>query len=417
MKHVRPLVAALLVGAVHAAPAAALEDWYGALTLGTAYAEDDGIDSAGLRTDFDQGFPAGAIAVGARLARSTRVELELSLRDNDFEILFAADGSEQINPDPVDSVEAVSIMANLLYDLRPDSAFRPFLGVGVGQARLRYDSKDEITRVPVIDDKADAFAYQLIAGFTFELSRRFDLTADYRYWRTESFDLEDAQGRTGPGRHTVHTTLLGLRYHPLPRGGGPVEEPAHERRAGYYVTAAAGGVFAKDANISDSQTNYDAFGPGPAASVAVGYRRAGRLRFEIEAAVLHNDVELLDFSPDFPEARTDGDFSATSLMANVLVDFARGRTIRPYVGVGIGIARVSYDVRTDDGVFVDDTATAPAAQLLVGIDSQVTPRMTVSVGYRLWGARAIELEQPGGAELKNNQLAHAAQVGVTYSLR
>ncbi|MEQ8483485.1 MAG: outer membrane beta-barrel protein [Pseudomonadales bacterium] len=416
MNHVRPLVAAVLLGALTAAPAAALEDWYGSVTLGTAYAEDDGIESAGLRTDFDQGFPAGAIAIGARMSRSTRAEVEVAYRNNDFEVLFSPDGSQQINPDPADSVEAVSVMANLLYDLRRDSAFRPFVGAGVGKARLRYDSKHEITRVPVIDDRADAFAYQLIAGFTFELSRRFDLTTDYRYWRTESFELEDAQGRSGGGRHTVHTTLLGLRYHPVPRSARVHDDAFPARKAGFYVAAAAGGAFAKDANISDSQTNYDAFGPGPAASATVGYRGAGRLRYEIEASMLRNDVELLDFSPDFEEARTDGDFTATSLMANVLFDLARG-TIRPYLGVGFGITRAQYDVRTDDGTFVDDKATAPAAQFLVGIDSRVTPRLTVSIGYRLWGARGIEIEQPDGTKLENNQLAHAAQVGLRYALR
>jgi opacity protein-like surface antigen len=416
--YVRSVAVGALIGWGGVVSAAAPDDWYAAITVGTGYAEDGELAASGLRTDYDQGWPVGGIAIGARFSDRLRVELEASYRSNDYEILYASDGSAQVNPDPEDRIDAVSLMANMLFDFRSEHSMRPYLGVGVGTARLDYQAKNEISRVPVIDDDPDAFAFQLIGGFTFEVSPRLDVTADYRYWRTESFELTDARGRSGSERHTVHTTMLGARYHLRPRPHAGQGSPSGSGPApGWYVAAAGGGAFAKDANVADSQTNYDAFGPGPSASVAVGFARGPSWRFELEGSVHRNDVELLDYSPDFEEDRTTGELTAVSLMANVYYDFAGFGEVRPYMGIGLGGARAEYDVQTDTGTFVDDRSTAAAAQLLLGARSAITERATVTLAYRLWGGREFELTQADGGRLKNNQLVHAVQVGVQLQLR
>ncbi len=399
-------------------PAVAVSDWYAAIALGTDYADNAKLKNSGLRADFDRGWPVGGGAIGARLTNSLYAELEVMQRVNDFELLYSRDSDIEINPDPDDKISSTSVMANFIYEFTPDSKMRPFLGAGLGRARIDYQVSDEVSETEIIDDRLNAWVYQFIAGFTLEISPRLDLTVSYRQWRTESFELETATGEDENSRQTVHSTLLGMRYFLTPRtfkDGPGVARP--QARRGPYVSATAGAGFAKDSEIKDNLANFDAFGPGPFAAVAFGYDFENNWRAELEASTRRNDVELIDFNPEFGEAKADGDIKMRSLIANLYYDFSGVQGFQPHLGAGFGVTRGTYDVKLRAGTFVDDEDTAIAGQLMVGATSQLTKHLAVTVGYRVWMGGQFKMKQPDGRPLETDQLIHTLHAGVRYDLR
>jgi len=392
-------------------------DWYAAVAVGTDYGEDVELEESGLRAALDRGYPAGGGALGVRLADRLYAEVEGLYRVNDFEVLYARDGSVEINPEPESKTSSTSVMANLWYEFLPASGMRPFLGAGLGWARVRYEAANEVTGEMLIDDRADTLAYQLLAGFTFDVSPRLALTAGYRYWKTDSFDLKTVSGERESSRQTVHATLLGLRYHFRPRDWGSAAAAPPGEHRGFYLAARGGAGFAKDAEIKDNIANFDAFGPGPFTAVAAGWSLPGPWRVELEASTRRNDAELIDFNPEFGEGRADGDIRMRSLMANAYYDFRGSRGFRPHVGLGVGAVRGVYDVQVRGATFVDDRDTGVAFQLLVGATTQLTERLGLSVGYRYWLSLPLEMEQPDGRPLETEQVLHTVHAGLRYTLR
>lgn len=413
-----PIRLVALAGLLHSSFAGAVDDWYAAFAVGSDYADKVKFADSGLRAELDRGFPVGGGAIGARVGARLYAELEGMYRVNDFEVLYSSDSAVEINPDPADAISSTSVMANLWYEFLPASGMRPFLGAGLGWARIDVEASNEVTGERLVDDRAGALAYQLIAGFTFDVSPRVDLSVSYRLWRTESFEFETTAGLDEKSRQTVHSTLLGMRYHFSPRNfeqRAPSSAPADHR--GFYVAASAGAGFAKDAEIKDDLANFDAFGPGPFAAVAAGFGWKRGWRLELEASARRNDAQLIDFNPEFGEGRANGDIRMRSLMANVYYDFSRFRGFRPHVGAGIGKTRGTYDVGVRGGTFVDDEDTATAVQLLLGATTQISERMAISVGYRVWMGLGFEMEQPDGKLLETDQLVHTLEAGLRFSLR
>ncbi len=409
---------AALLGLLHCTPAAAVSDWYASIALGTDYANKAKLEKSGLRADFDRGWPVGGGAIGARVTDGLFAELEVMRRVNDFELLYSRSSPIEINPDPDDKVASTSVMANLRYEFRPESTMRPFLGAGLGWARIDYQVSDDTADVDLIDDRTDALAYQIIAGFTLEISPRLDLTVSYHHWRTEEFDLETESDGRERSQQTVHSTLLGLRYTPAPRvsrvrSGAAQPQP----RRGPYLSATAGAGFAKDAEIEDNLANFDAYSPGPFAAVAFGYDFRSNWRVELEASARRNDVDLIDFNPEFGEARAGGDIKMRSLIANLYYDFSGVQGFQPHFGAGFGVARGTYDVKVRDSTFVDDEDTAWAGQVMVGATSHITDHAAVTVGYRAWMGGQFKMQQPDGRPLRTEQIIHTLHVGLRYDLR
>jgi opacity protein-like surface antigen len=82
------------------------------------------------------------------------------------------------------------LMGNIYYDF-PEMlhAITPFLGVGVGYALMHatLNSTSRFKR-PHFNTRQDSFAYQGIAGLTYNFSNRFAINAAYRYLATANND-------------------------------------------------------------------------------------------------------------------------------------------------------------------------------------------------------------------------------------
>jgi len=147
----------------------------------------------GLTGNFDTGWSLDG-RIGRYASRLFRTELEL--------------GYEEANTSPVGMKGKVSnfdIMANGILDIPTESSFTPYIGAGVGGARIEAD----VTAPPIPRfDAADwAFAYQGIAGVDWHLTPQTALGVRYRYL--------DAQPVHLAGFKTEHNSGLasaGLKF-------------------------------------------------------------------------------------------------------------------------------------------------------------------------------------------------------------
>ncbi|WP_170340308.1 outer membrane protein [Ruegeria arenilitoris] len=113
--------------------------------------------------------------------------------------------------------------------------------------------------------------------------------------------------------------------------------------------------------------------------LAVGLRFASNLRAEFELSYASNDAKEIGR----PFTQYDGSFDATFGMANLWYDVPVQGRFKPYVGGGLGFARVSHDGQSGAGVtLVDDSDTAIAGQLGFGGRFQVGERGNIDIGYR-----------------------------------
>lgn len=199
--------------------------------------------------------------------------------------------------------------------------------------------------------------------------------------------------------------------------------PAEASGIGPYMTMQAGGTWVEDADVE-----YDGVSPADLtleAEFDAGYRLAaalgydyGLLRLEGEFAYRENDVD--SFSGRFlgtPFAfAADGDVSATSFMFNGFWDLETGSPMTPYLGAGIGLANVSYDDVVDDvgAPFIDDDDTVLAFQFAAGLAFEVTPVLTLDLGYRYFATDDPELEDAFGDSLETEYKSHNASVGLRF---
>ncbi len=218
--------ASLLALSAQPAFAAAEDPWYFSLKGGVSLAEKSRLDGPlsglGGHSEHGTGYAFGA-ALGYDFG-GVRLEAELMRHENDVK-RFAFDGTGGIvglGQQPADSGDttATAAMANLYYDIDLGGATRPFIGFGMGIARLNFDSY-RTGAINIVDDSKSVFAYQAIAGIRHAISKAIDLTLEYRYFNTENPKLQDALGRSLKGDYSTHLVLAGLVW----KFGGKAAEP------------------------------------------------------------------------------------------------------------------------------------------------------------------------------------------------
>lgn len=231
---------AMALAAFAFAPLASARDYYASFSVGASALQDSDNSGAftsdfatgagatipagtvlaagtplGWTTEFDTGYAVSA-AVGRRLG-AWRGEIELAYQSNDIDThngvqaggiaLGGEDAGVLITGSPnlgvtvaelVDdgsgSVESTFLMANVFYDFSTGGPFTPYLGGGLGVARVEVDYSP--SGVGIINDDDTVIAYQAVAGATYALNDRTELFAQARYRGTDdvetSVDLFDA---------------------------------------------------------------------------------------------------------------------------------------------------------------------------------------------------------------------------------
>ena len=163
------------------------EGYYVSGNLGASILSDSDVEQTGfptIVTSFDPGFTIGA-AMGHDYG-NIRAEGELAFRTNSIDdlsflgFILPAEGN----------VSSLSIMVNGYYDFRSaNSALIPYLGAGLGFANVTVDAST--FGIQLLDDNALVFAYQLMAGFAYDINPTTALTFGYRYFATSNPEFDD----------------------------------------------------------------------------------------------------------------------------------------------------------------------------------------------------------------------------------
>jgi outer membrane protein OmpA-like peptidoglycan-associated protein len=232
---------AILLGTVAAVSIAAAsqsqarnQGWYIGLEGGANWVDDNdgllGINSSvpffSEITEFDTGWSVLA-TVGYAFDNNWRIELEGGYRQNDIDLV-----SLGIFPGTTTGgdLNEITIMANVLYDVPLTDRLDLTFGLGAGVDRAEFQP-------PAFwggEDDDWNFAYQGIAGLSYAITNRLDLTLTYRYLHVDEPEFSVPGGPNPTPEHwnfddlEKHTVTIGLRYDlyedeaPLPP---PVEPP------------------------------------------------------------------------------------------------------------------------------------------------------------------------------------------------
>lgn len=144
-----------------------------------------------------------------------RIEGEFGYRNNDIDTIGGIVGRTG------GELSSMTLMANVLYDFQLMDRLTFSVGAGAGAEHSTFDDG-------LLDQDEDYnFAYQGIAGLSYAISPRLDLTMNYRYLRTDESDYHGAHLA-----HTdfyaleegeKHTVTIGLRYDLQPDAAPMVE--------------------------------------------------------------------------------------------------------------------------------------------------------------------------------------------------
>lgn len=190
-----------------------VHDFYIGVSGGWTRLDEQDFSFGGVptNTDHGDGWNAGlhlgyafALAQGIGL----RPELELGYKTNDVDE-HSAGGTALAGSDG--KTETYLAMANFYYDFKNTSRFTPYLGAGIGAARVNVDGYSSTTTGGMIDDEDTVFAYQGIAGVDYALDEQWSIFSDYKY-----FSANDAEVNTSAGNSTdlsmdTHNIQVGLK--------------------------------------------------------------------------------------------------------------------------------------------------------------------------------------------------------------
>jgi outer membrane protein OmpA-like peptidoglycan-associated protein len=229
-----------------AAPSAAhaTEGWYGKIDAGYSI-NGDGASAIDFTPPTPTGVvPAGTIqlnnskdlqkdwmgdvGLGYAFTNGFRLEGEIGGRFNEIDKDATTGG---------DDIHAWSGMLNGLYDFNRDGVIQPYVGVGVGAARLLTKAYTPAVNQSV-NDEDTVFAYQGLVGVGFKATEQLVLDLGYRYFIAEGADFKGTStspavpaGSSWAGDYKHQAITLGIRYQfagppaPLPPPPPPPPPP------------------------------------------------------------------------------------------------------------------------------------------------------------------------------------------------
>ena len=142
-----------------------------------------------------------------------RVEGEVSYRKNDVDVhSVAALGGDQAGS--TGDASALGVMANVYHDFLPGNRLRPYIGGGIGFALVDF-SDYGIAAIPnVLDDDDTAFAWQAMAGVSYDITKQVSLGAEYRFFSAEA-DITTSTATSSVKNdvnYDSHSIMLKLNY-------------------------------------------------------------------------------------------------------------------------------------------------------------------------------------------------------------
>ncbi len=162
---------------------------------------------------------AGTAAVGYGFGNGLRGELELGHRAGSVRSIDSATGGGG-------RIDVTSLMGNVLYDFANETSFVPYIGAGVGGARLRAKDVGPDQGNAMVSGTANVFAYQGILGLDYRIGDNTALGASYRYFATQSASIGSTAGDSASIPYRDHSIMVGMRYAFNPTIAVPAAMPA-----------------------------------------------------------------------------------------------------------------------------------------------------------------------------------------------
>jgi len=164
--------------------------------------------TANHKLSFDPGWLVDG-QVGYAYGNGLRTELEVGYRQ--------ANSDSITNPNSAAALAAakrygvLNSMVNVIYDMDINLPLTPYVGVGVGYARIWAKElaigNNASAVLNATDESAGAFAYQGIAGVSYAIAPHWAATLDYRYLSTTEADFGNMKSE-----YSSHNILMGVRY-------------------------------------------------------------------------------------------------------------------------------------------------------------------------------------------------------------
>jgi opacity protein-like surface antigen len=208
------ICAGLLLAGMMAPAAASAGKAYiggqGALVVTERGKGDGGLD--GIEFRYEKGFH-GAATLGYDLGTAHpwigvgRIELEVGLQRSDLDTINIGAGKL----DASGKVQVESIMVNTFGEHRETYPWIPYIGGGLGAARVSLDNVSFPGGMPVDDDDV-VFAWQVGAGIGLQAFQRMALDLGYRYFQAVDPKFGNDEGLHFTVRYRAHHVLLGVRF-------------------------------------------------------------------------------------------------------------------------------------------------------------------------------------------------------------
>lgn len=236
-------------------------------------------------------------------------------------------------------------------------------------------------------------------------------------------------------------SALALPFIVSPASAQPVQFGAtpDTNTTGWYGSISPGASFGYDVDIESDDTTVEIDSGVPGVGVttvdldpvdivvdtdtgfgingAVGYQ-FDHARAELDLGYRQNSVDGVTVG-DLPEVDADGRFETWSLAANGYYDIPTGTAFRPYVGAGVGVARlvaddVSVDIPVVGEAELDESGVSLMFQAQAGLAYDFSEDASAFVGYRLQGIPGQNFSAADVDFNADTTLIHSAQVGAQF---
>ncbi len=200
------------------APAAEAGDWYAGARIGLSLANRSGLAGPGLDAAAD--WKAGAVTgvfVGREIG-GLRGDLEFVSRRNGASVITDRAGGATALADG--AVRSQGLFVNLYRDLVPAARLSPYVGFGLGVARVDV-SRLRAGGAAIADGSDVRFAYRLAGGLRVKSGGPGVFSLDYRYTRLTDPTIAGAGGSRIRTDHGAHGIFVGYTY----RFGRPRSRP------------------------------------------------------------------------------------------------------------------------------------------------------------------------------------------------
>lgn len=163
----------------------------------------------------------------------------------------------------------------------------------------------------------------------------------------------------------------------------------------YYVGLRGGYAQAQDRKLEffGGPAEEVAFTAAPVAAAAFGFASHDRWRLEAELSWMRADIDTIGVNPGAGRAEV------WAAMANLYYGFDTASAVTPYLGGGLGMARLSLSDVAAAGGTVDDFDTALAWHAAAGVDFAVTGSVNLSLEYRYFAADGLRFDDTSGGRV------------------